>query len=245
MTIPTTREEFKAWVLRNLGDGVIQINVSAEQVDDRVDEALKYFADYHFDGTEKLYYKYPLTQTDIDNQYITLPDNIIGAISIFPVGEGLNTNNMFNIRYQIALNDLYTLTSVSMVPYYMAMSWIATLEQLLVGQQPVRYNRVNNKFYIDMDWDRVVEGEYIIVEAYGVVDPDTYSRIWREVWLQKYATCLVKMQWGNNLKKYGEMKMPGGLTFNGQQIYNEAAREREILEHEISNVSLPSTDLIG
>ncbi|MFZ9610639.1 MAG: hypothetical protein ACO294_08035 [Methylococcales bacterium] len=246
MAIPTTRNEFKEYCLRRLGKPVIEINVDDDQVDDRIDEAFLYFTDYHFDGSEKTYYKYKVTAQDITNKYITMPDNIIGAINLFPIGQGLNTNNLFNIRYQIALNDLYTLTSVSMVPYYMALTHVQFLEQFLVGQQPIRYNRHINKLYIDMDWTIVNVDDYIIVEAYQVVDPDTYVKTWGDRWLARYATCLIKQQWGTNLKKYQGMQLPGGITFNGQQIYDEATQEREELEHEmISSYSLPVTDMIG
>jgi hypothetical protein len=246
MAVPASRADFKEYCLRKLGKPVIEINVDDDQVDDRVDEALLYFADYHFDGSEKQYYKYQVTQTDIDNRYITLPENIIGAVSIFPVGQGLNTNNLFNIRYQIALNDLYTLTSVSMVPYYMALTHVQFLEQMLVGQQQIRYNRHTNKFYIDMDWNIINVDDYLIVEAYQVVDPNTYTNVWGDRWLARYAAALIKQQWGSNLKKYQGMQLPGGLTFNGQQIYNEATEERKELEAEmISSYSLPITDMIG
>ena len=246
MAIPITRNEFKEYCLRRLGKPVIEINVDDDQVDDRIDEAFLYFTDYHFDGSEKTYYKYKVTSEDITNKYITLPDNIIGAVNLFPIGQGLNTNNLFNIRYQIALNDLYTLTSVSMVPYYMALTHVQFLEQFLVGQQPIRYNRHINKLYIDMDWTIVNVDDYIIVEAYQVIDPDTYTKTWGDRWLARYATCLIKQQWGTNLKKYQGMQLPGGITFNGQQIYDEATQEREELEHEmISSYSLPVIDMIG
>lgn len=246
MAIPLTRADFKEYCLRKLGKPVIEINVDDDQVDDRVDEALLYFADYHFDGTEKTYYKYQITAKDIENKYVTLPENIIGAINIFPIGQGLNTNNLFNIRYQIALNDLYTLTSVSMVPYYMALSHVQFLEQMLVGQQPIRYNRHVNKFYIDTDWNIMNVDDFIIIEAYSVVDPNVYVRTWGDRWLARYATALIKQQWGSNIKKYQGMQLPGGLTFNGQQIYDEATEERKELEAEmISSYSLPITDMIG
>jgi hypothetical protein len=138
MATPTSRATFKEYCLRSLGKPVIEINVDDDQVDDRVDEALKYYWDYHFDGSEKLYYKYQVTDQTKADRYITMPENVIGVINLFPVGQALNTNNLFNIRYQIALNDLYTLTSVSMVPYYMAMQHVQFLEQMLVGQQPIR-----------------------------------------------------------------------------------------------------------
>jgi hypothetical protein len=246
MAVPTSRSEFKEYCLRKLGKPVIEINVDDDQVEDRIDEALKYYMDYHFDGSEKTYYKYQVTTNDITNKYISMPENIMGVVNLFPIGQGLNTNNLFNIRYQIALNDLYTLTSVSMVPYYMALTHVQFLEQMLVGQQPLRYNRVINKLYIDMDWTIVNVGDYIVVEAYQVVDPDTYTRAWGEYWLQKYATCLIKQQWGNNLKKFSGMQLPGGVTFNGQQIYDEATQERNEIEHEmITSYSLPIADMIG
>jgi hypothetical protein len=246
MAIPQSKTDFKNYCLRKLGAPVIEINVDDDQVDDRVDEAIRFYWDYHFDGSEKVYYKYQITQIDKNNKYITMPDNIIGVVNIFPVGQALNTNNLFNIRYQIALNDLYTLTSVSMVPYYMAMTHIQFLEQMLVGKQPIRYNRHNNRLYIDMDWDRFNVGDYLVVEAYNIVDPDVYTKAWSDRWLLRYGACLIKQQWGNNLKKFDGMKMPGGLTFNGQKIYNEATQEKLELEKEmIYSYSLPVTDMIG
>jgi hypothetical protein len=246
MAVPATRSEFKEYCLRKLGKPVIEINVDDDQVEDRIDEALRYFWDYHFDGSDKTYYRYQVQEADINNRYITMPNNIIGAVNLFPIGQALNTNNLFNIRYQIALNDLYTLTSVSMVPYYMALQHVQFLEQMLVGQQPIRYNRHVNKLYIDMDWKILTVDDYIIVEAYQIVDPDVYSRAWGDRWLARYAECLIKEQWGQNLKKFNGMQLPGGLTFNGQQIYNEAVEERRNLETEMINTySLPVADMIG
>lgn len=246
MAVPSSRPTFKETCLRRLGKPVIEINVDDDQVDDRIDEALRYYWDYHFDGTEKIYYKYEVTQADKDNKYITLPENIIGVVNIFNVGASLNVNNIFNIRYQIALNDLYTLTNVSLVPYFMAMQHIQLIEELLVGRKPIRYNRHRNRMYVDMDWDLVSVGEFIIVEAYEVVNPDEWQDAWGDRWLQQYATALIKRQWGNNLKKYQGMQMPGGITFNGQQIYDEAIEEIQQLEKEmISSYSLPISDMIG
>jgi hypothetical protein len=246
MATPTSRSQFIENCLRRLGKPVVEINVDDDQVDDRVDEAIRYYWDYHFDGSEKIYYKQQITAQDKANRYIVMPENIIGVVNIFEIGQALNTNNLFNIRYQIALNDLYTLTSVSMVPYYMAMQHVQFLESMLVGKQPLRYNRHINKLYIDMDWNIVNEGDYVIVEAYQVVDPNVYTDAWGDRWLLRYAACLIKQQWGQNLKKFEGMKMPGGLTFNGQKIYDEATREREELEKEmIFTYSLPATDMIG
>ena len=246
MALPTSRATFKEYCLRALGKPVIEINVDDDQVDDRIDEALKYYWDYHFDGSEKIYYKYQVTyQTKID-RYVPMPENVIGVVNLFPIGQALNTNNLFNIRYQIALNDLYTLTSVSMVPYYMALQHVQFLEQMLVGQQPIRYNRHMNRLYVDMDWNIISSGDYIVAEAYQIVDPDVYTDAWSDRWLLRYATCLIKQQWGTNLKKFTGMQLPGGIQFNGQQIYNEALQERSDLERDmITSYSLPVTDLIG
>lgn len=246
MTIPTDRATFSQWCLRKLGYPVIEVNVDPDQVDDRIDEALTYFGDYHFEGSETTLFKYQITADDIANKYITLPPNIIGAVDIFPIAMGLNTNNLFNIRYQIALNDLYTLTSVSMTPYYMAMQHIQFLEYILVGKQPFRYNRYINQFHLDTDWTFFNVGDYVIIQAYLVVDPAVYVGVWSDRWLQRYATSLIKQQWGNNTKKYGNMMMPGGTIFTGQQIFDEATKEREELEAEMINTwSLPATHFIG
>lgn len=246
MATITSRAEFKEYCLRKLGKPVIEINVDDDQVEDRIDEALKYYWDYHFDGTSKLYYKHQFTQEDIDNKYITLPQNIIGAVNIFDIGDYIATNNIFNIRYQIALNDLYTLTYQSMVPYYMAFQHLQLLEGLLVGKQPIRYNRNTNKLYVDVNWEKVVVGTYLVVEAYEVVDPATYQDVWNDRWLQRYATALIKKQWGSNLTKFIGMQLPGGVQYNGEKIYNDATEEIEKYEQEmISSYSLPVTDMIG
>jgi hypothetical protein len=246
MAKPASRQQFKEYCLRKLGAPVIEINVDDDQVEDRIDEALTAFMDYHFEGADKIYYKHEVTQADKDNKYITMPENIIGAVNIFDIGAALGTNNMFNIRYQIALNDLYTMTSVSMIPYYMALTHIQFLEQMLVGKQPLRYTRTKNKLYIDMDWDRFNVGDHVIVEAYEIVDPEVYTRAWSDRWLTRYATCLIKRQWGENLKKFGNMQMPGGIVFNGQTIYNEAVEEQQRLDVELINSwSIIATDMIG
>ena len=247
MATPTTKAEFKEYCLRKLGKPVIEINVDDDQVDDRVDEALRYWWDYHFDGSDKVYYKHAITETDVYNKYITLPENIIGAVSIFSMGDpSIRSDDLFNIRYQIALNDLYTLTNVSLVPYYMVMEHLALMNELLVGKQPIRYARHKDRLYVDMDWNTVAVGEFLLVEAYEVVDPDVYTDAYNDRWLQNYATTLIKEQWGSNLTKFTGMSLPGGVQFNGEKIYDDAVAERRKLEDEmISSYSLPVLDMIG
>lgn len=247
MAVPTSRTEFKDYCLRKLGKPVIEINVDDDQVDDRIDEALRYYWDYHFDGTDKIYYKYQVTDQSKIDRYITLPENIIGAVRVFPIADPIvRSDDLFNIRYQIALNDLYTLTSVSMVPYYMTMEHLSLVSEMLVGQQPIRFNRHKNRVYIDMDWKSITTGEYLVIEAYEVVDSDIYEQVWADRWLQNYATAKIKYQWGSNLTKFSNMSLPGGVQFNGEKILNDAQEEIQKMEQEmISSYSLPVSDMIG
>jgi len=243
---PSTRAELKTYCLRKLGFPVVQINVDDDQVEDRIDEALAYYYDYHFDGSEKIYFKYELTPTDFVNKYITLPENIIGAVNIFDVGMGLGVSDLFSVTYQIALNEMYTMSSTSMLPYYMARTHLATISEILVGKPFIRYNRHTNKFFLDMNWDKMVPGQFVVIEAYEMIDPDVYTDAWSDRWLLQYGACLIKQQWGSNIKKFEGMKMPGGLVFNGQKIFDEATAERAALEKEmIYTYSLPVTDMIG
>jgi hypothetical protein len=246
MALPVSRHEAKEYCLRQLGKPVIQINVDDTQVEDRIDEALNVYWNYHFDGVEKTYYKYELTQTDIDNKYIVMPDNIIGVVHLFPIGQSLTSSKLFDIRYQIALNELYSIANVSMVPYYQTMMHIQLIEQLIVGLQPIRYNKHSNRLFLDMNWDLVESGDIIVVEAYQVVNPNVYPDVWKDVWFLRYLTCLIKLQWGSNLKKYQNLEMPGGIVFNGQQIYNEAMAEKKELEQELIDTwSMPAMLMIG
>lgn len=247
MAIPTTRAEFKEYCLRKLGKPVIEINVDDDQVDDRIDEALRYYYDYHFDGSEKIYYKHQVTSTDKANKYITLPENIIGAVSVFSIADpSIRSDDLFNIRYQIALNDLYTLTAVSMVPYYMVMEHLALITELLVGKQPIRYSRHKDRLYVDMDWNSIKEGEYLLVEAYEVVDPNVWTDAWNDRWLQNYCTALIKRQWGANLTKFSGLQLPGGVQFNGEKILDDAVNEIQKMEEEmLSSYSLPVLDMVG
>ena len=247
MATPTTKAEFKEYCLRKLGKPVIEINVDDDQVDDRIDEAIRYWYDYHFDGSDKTYYKHQITIEDLANKYITLPENIIGAVRIFQIGDpSIRADDLFNIRYQIALNDLYTLTNVSLVPYYMVMEHLALVTEMLVGQQPIRYARHKDRLYIDMDWNTLRAGSYLLVEAYEIIDPNTWTDAWNDRWLQNYATALIKRQWGSNLTKFTGMSLPGGVQFNGEKIYDDAVAELQKMEDEmISSYSLPVLDMIG
>ena len=246
MSRPTSKATFKEHCLRRLGKPVIEINVDEDQLDDRVDEALDYYADYHFDGFEHTHYKHQVTDTDKTNKYITLPDNIIGVVDLFDIGDATSTNNLFNVRYQIALNDLYDLSRYELVPYYMNFQNIRMIEEILVGKQRLRFNRHLNQLHIDMDWNRFNTGDFLVCKAYRVIDPDTYTDVWKDRWLLRYAACLIKLQWGSNLTKFEGMQLPGGVQFNGAKLYDDAFAERQQLEEEIqSNYVYPPEDMVG
>lgn len=246
MAGPATKDEFKEYCLRKLGKPVIEINVTEDQVEDRVSEALRFYWDYHFDGSEMVYYKHQITETDIANKYITVPENIMGVVSVFPIGDpSIRSDDLFNIRYQIALNDLYTLTSVSLVPYYMAMEHLSLMSEMLIGKQPIRYSRHKDRVYIDTDWTSLSAGKFLILQAYEVIDPDVYTDAWNDRWLQNYATALIKKQWGDNINKFSGMSLPGGVQFNGDKIQNDAEADIRRLEADMASIQLPIMDMIG
>jgi hypothetical protein len=258
MAIPTTKATFKSYCLRALGFGVIDINVSDDQADDRIDEALQYFAQYHYDGIEKMYLKYQVTAADITraatnttttatdtidstvtasfgegNGFIPMPPAVVSVLNIFPFDDQA-TNNMFDIRYQLRLNDLYDFSSTSIIQYQMTMQHLDYLSHILVGEKPVRFNQHQNRLYIDMDWTNDISaGEYLIIECYRKIDPASYTDIFDDIYLKRYATALIKRQWGANLSKFSGVAMLGGVTMNGETIYTQAQEELERLEEQI------------
>ena len=244
---PANKEELKDFCLRQLGYPVIQINVDDVQVDDAVELAFEYWNEFHFDGTERTYVKHQVTQTNKDNGYVQLSDAIIGAVRIFPVGGTNQSMGMFDLRYQLRLNDLWDLSSTSYTNYSLTMQHLRTLDMLFSGETPVRFNKVNNRLYIDQAWATDVEVcEWIIVEAMAITDPDAYTKVWNDRMLKKLSTAYIKKQWGNNMKKFGGMQLPGGVTMNGQQIFEEAINEITAAEQEIRNTyEQPPAFLVG
>ena len=247
MATPNSRTTMKEFCLRRLGKPVIEINIDDDQMDDRIDEALLYYQDYHFDGVETTWLKHAITQDDIDNNYISITNAAtIGIVDIFDIGDSTSTNILFNVRYQIALNDLYDLSRYDLVPYFMNFMNIRFIEEMLIGKQPLRYNRHLNKLAIDMDWKKVNVGEYLIAKVYNKIDPDTNTDVWGDRWLQRYVSALFQIQWGKNLTKFIGMQLPGGVQFNGEQILQQGLEEKNKLEEEmISSYSLPVHDMTG
>lgn len=244
---PASREEFKEFCLRQLGFPVIQINVDDVQLEDNIDIAVQYFHEYHYDGTERTYLKHQVTNTDVTNQYIQLGSGVNGATRIFPVGGTNQSMSFFDMRYQLRLNDLWDLSSTSYVNYTLTMQHLRTLDMIFSGETPVRFNKINKRLYIDCIWGTDISaGEWIVVEGTIITDPNAYTLFWNDRMLKKLGTAYFKKQWGNNMKKFGGMQLPGGITMQGQQIFEEAVAEIKEIEQEIQTTyQQPPGFLVG
>ena len=319
MAAPATRQQLIDYCLRELGHPVIEINVDDDQVSDRIDAALQYYQDYHYDGVERLYLKQQVTATritlstsnassfalgvtvtgsssgayatvcselnttstgttllvkgstgnwttgetivgsngttaavvsvslgNVDRQYFELDDSIIGVRRVLPFS-AVNTGQsyMWDIRYQMRLNDMFDLLSTSIIYYEQVKSHLALIDQLLVGSKSFRFQRHQNRLYLDMSWNTDVSvGEYVIVECYKILDPNTWTDVYNDRFLKRYTTALIKKQWGNNLKKFAGIQMPGGVTLNGKEIYDEAVAEIEYLENEAQSTYVEPPDFM-
>ena len=263
MAVPSTKATLKEYCLRALGKPVIDINVDDDQVDDRIDEAVQYFAQYHVDGVERMYLKYLVTDADITrmttdtsesvtdssvtttwkraDNFLVVPASVISVVNVFPLSDR-SSMNLFDVRYQLRLNDLYDFSSTSIVHYEMTMRHLDFLDHILVGEKPMRFNQLSNRLFIDMDWSNdITAGEYLIIEVFRKLDPDTHTDIYDDIYLKRYATALIKRQWGQNLSKFNGTAMLGGVTLNGPELFSTAIAEQQKLEEEIrSNYEEPA-----
>ena len=244
MPAVTDRQTFKDYCLRRLGFPVIDINVDEDQIEDRIDDALQYWQDYHFDGLQKFYYVKRIDETDIDQKYIDLSNvqdssnnklDIVGISRIFPIQDSQASISMFDLRYQLRLNELYDFTSASYVNYTLTLQHLRSLELMFSGEVPIRFQRHMQKLYIDWAWGSSQAPKIVVAECYANIDPTVYNRVWNDRWMKEYTTALIKRTWGNNLKKFNNLQLPGGVTLNGDKIYEEAVGEIEKLETEMQN----------
>lgn len=243
----TNRDELKQYALRALGAPLVDIDITNEQMDDRIDEALDFFREYYFDGTEKMLLKHQITATDITNKYITIPDHVWGITRIFPLANSSATEpNIFDLQYQLRMNDLRDLTSTSLVYYSQVMSHLALIDWLLTKGKQIRFNRNTNKLFIDMNWDTsVVEGTWLIIEGYSALDPNEHTKFWNNRVFKEYVIALFKKQWAAPLKKYQNIALPGGITVNGQELYDEAVNDIKEIENDIIQNSAPCEFFLG
>ena len=275
MAKPSTKQELIDHCLRRLGAPVLEINVSDEQLDDIVDDAIQYFQERHFDGVERMYLKYQITQDDIDrgkadppndvgivsttatgggysntwyenSNYINVPDAVIGVEKVFKFDTSSISGGMFSIKYQLFLNDLYFFNSVNLLQYAMTKRYLEDIDFLLTTDKQIRFNKRQNRLYLDIDWGAQDKDQYIILDCYRVLDPSTFTNIFNDSFLKRYCTALIKKQWGQNLIKFRGVKLPGGIEFNGREIYQDGVEEVNAIRDQMSSTyELPPLDMIG
>jgi len=235
MAIPNSRQSLIDYCLRNLGEPVLEINVSEEQIEDRIDEALQFYQEYHSDAIYPVFHKHQITATDVQNEYVDIPDAITVVTRIFSIAEHGTSSNMFSAKYQLFLNDIFDLRFAGSISNYVqTMQYLETLDMIFNGEQQIRYNRHMNRLYIDTEWGTTLkEDDYIIVEAYRIVDPTQFTDVYNDMFLKRYATALIKRNWGQNLSKFDGMQLPGGVTINAQRILEEANAEIREIEQEM------------
>ena len=280
MAKPSTRQELVDYCLRRLGAPVLEINVDDDQIDDLVDDAIQYFQERHFDGVERMYLKYKITQDDLDrgraknetgvgivtttasssipgygttsfnfyetSNYIQVPDSVIGIEKVFKFDTSSISGGMFSIKYQLFLNDLYYFNSVELLQYAMTKTYLADIDFLLTTDKQVRFNKRQDRLYLDIDWGSESKDNWIVLDCYRALDPASFSQVYNDSFLKKYLTALIKRQWGQNLIKFNGVKLPGGIELNGRQLYDDAERELEDIKSRMTlEYELPPYDFIG
>jgi len=285
MAKPSTRQGLIDYCLRRLGAPVLEINVDDDQIDDLVDDALQYFQERHFDGVERMYLKYEITQADIDrgratsnssstntagivttsatstsipgygtttsnyyetSNFIQVPDSVVGIEKVFRFDTSAISGGMFSIKYQLFLNDLYYFNSVELLQYSMVKSYLEDIDFLLTTDKQIRFNKRQDRLYLDIDWQAQNVGNYLILDCYRILDPNTFTDVYNDSFLKKYLTALIKRQWGQNLIKFRGVKLPGGIELNGREIYEDAERELADIKSRMSmDYELPPYDFIG
>lgn len=248
MAIITSRDELKDYCLRRLGAPVIQINVDDDQLEDRLDDALQFYQDYHFDASMLTYWKHEITPQDVAQKYFNIDSNIFGITRIFPLNDTITKSNMFDMRYQLRLHELYDFTSTSYTNFNITMQHLRNLELMFTGEIPIRFQRHMHRLYVDWSWGskQAPEGMTVVAEGYQIIDPESFSSVYNDMWLKKYTTAVFKRQWGENMKKFGNVQLPGGLTLNGDKVWQEAVDEIRTLEIEVQDrYSLPADFMMG
>lgn len=183
---------------------------------------------------------------EYDNKYIEIADSVYGIQKVLSVGMASSSKNIFDLQYQLRLNDLYDLTSTSIIYFKTVMSHLALLDLELNGHTLYRFNRLQNRLYLDINWNSDVSlGDYIIVQAYRALDPTEFSKVWNENWIKRYTTAQFKRQWGTNLSKFSGLQLPGGVTLDGDKMYQQAMNEIKSLEDELTSKSSPLEFFLG
>lgn len=247
MALVTNRLELKEYALRALGAPLVDIDITDEQADDRIDEAIAFFQEYYFDGVQKMYMKHQLTQQNLDDEFITIPDHVWGITKIFPLANTTSVEpNIFDLQYQLRMNDLRDLTSTSLIYYSQVMSHLSLIDFLLTKGKSIRFNRNTDKLYIDCNWKTsFVLGTWLIIEGYSALDPNESPKFWNNRIFKEYVIALFKKQWAAPLKKFANITLPGGIVVTGQELYDEAIGEMKEIEEDIINNGSPLEFFLG
>jgi hypothetical protein len=280
MAKPATRQQLIDYCLRRLGAPVLEINVDDDQIDDLVDDALQYFSERHFDGVERMYLKYKITQGDIDrgrakntdgvgivtttatsvdtgagsftssfyetSNFIQIPDSVTGIEKIFKFDTSSISGGMFSLKYQIFLNDMYYFNSVELLQYAMVKRYLEDIDFLLTTDKQVRFNKRQDRLYLDIDWGAQSAGNFMVIDCYRALNPDSFTQVYNDSFLKRYLTALIKRQWGQNLSKFKGVKLPGGIELNGGEILQQAEQELSDIKSRMSmEYELPPYDFIG
>lgn len=250
MAVPASRQDLIDYCKRKLGDPVLEINVDEDQIEDRIDEALQYWQEYHFDATVRTFFKHQVTQTDINNEYIPIPTNILFVNKMFPISSAFGSSaNFFDIKYQMMLNDIADLQNFAgdLAYYEQMQQYLSLLDMKLNGLPQIQWSRHEDRLYVHGDFQDgdINVGEYIVLDVYQLVET-TNTSVWNDWWLKEYSTQLIKQQWGTNLIKFEGVQLPGGVTFNGRQMYDDATAEIERLKERIhEDFSFPPPLMVG
>ncbi len=235
MAIITTRADLKEYCLRRLGKPVIEINVDPQQLEDRIDDAFLFFKDYHFSAVERVYLKHQITSQDIANEYIDISvaaPQILSVVKMFRIRTG--SSSMFNVQYQTLLNQMYSIGSIDLAHYDIMKSYMELVQQFLTPEKSMRFNRYDHKIHIDTNWQQnLIVGDWIVIDCWKAVDPEEVSELYNDRFLKEYTTALFKRQWGENLKKYAGIQLLGGVTLDGQKLYDEAVADIQRLEEQV------------
>lgn len=251
MANPTTRQGLIDYCLRRLGEPVIEINVDPDQLEDRVDEAIQYWQEFHTDATYRTYVAHLVGDSDVSREYIETTDDVLFVSKLFRISSSFNNSmNFFDIKYQMMLNDIADMQNFAgdLAYYDQLNQYLSMLDMKLNGEPQTTYSRSMNRLYIHGDFsDKDIQaGSYIIYEAYKTVDPGTFGKVYNDMWLKEYTTELIKQQWGSNLSKFEGMQMPGGVTLNGRQLYDDATAQIERLREKIrTDFEMPTDFFVG
>lgn len=234
----TSREELMDYCLRALGHPVVEINIDDEQLDDRIDEALQWFREHHPDGNRRYYLKHQLTQEDIDNQYVDFQDDLdlSSVVRMLPLSFNNAQSGWFSDAWQLmkyTVNDFISGNGIlgDLAHYEQMQQHLSMLDMKLTGTPQITFDRQENRVNLHISKTKLTEGDFVVFEVYGIRNPDDmiseYNCLWNHKFLKSYATALVKRQWGLNLLKFDGMTLPGGVTVNARQIYEDSLQDVE------------------